>query len=331
MPDFPTGIPDIPNALPSETLFSMHGGLNHAVGTNRILTNLVALATKLGWGSSAPGSTPAVLKRLAAGTSIWGQVVPAELVGPGAGSAYMVLRTTDGVTIVLGKIVNADITAGAVQGGAAGATANIQALSINNGDIAATAGIVYGKLNLANGIQKTDVAAGQLPTLIQSTGYMASNSGAVTFTSIPQGFTALELRLSGRSTIGASLDSARLTINNDTSSSYWNQTLYGGGGTAGANEALAASAELGSLPGASAAANHVGAITVALHGYSRTTLFKTVHSVGYVSWDIAATTHQAQVKGSTWLGTPAAITRLDVVPAGTSWLAGSIVSLYGIP
>lgn len=78
MPDFPTGLPDIANASPSETLFTMHAGASHVTATNRILTNVLALATKLGTGTSAPGATAGLLRRTAAGTSAWGQIAAGD-------------------------------------------------------------------------------------------------------------------------------------------------------------------------------------------------------------------------------------------------------------
>jgi hypothetical protein len=108
MVDFPTGIPDVPDATVAETLFSMHGGLGHVAGTNRMLTNIENLATKLGLGGTAPGATPGVLRRTASGQSAWGQIVG----GPGATS---------------------DIAVGTIIGGAGG---NIAGQTIDNANMA---------------------------------------------------------------------------------------------------------------------------------------------------------------------------------------------------
>lgn len=105
MPDFPTAVPDIPNASPSETLFTMHGGASHVTATNRILTNLQALAAKLGLGSSAPGASAGVLRRTASGQSAWGPVVNAD-VDAAAAIAY-------GKLALGSSIVTADLAANA--------------------------------------------------------------------------------------------------------------------------------------------------------------------------------------------------------------------------
>jgi hypothetical protein len=90
MVDFPAGIPDIPDANPSETLAVMHAGLGHSPVTNRILLNLEQLAAKLGTGASTPGATAAVLRRTAANVSAWGALQPTDIT---PGTAGYVLQT----------------------------------------------------------------------------------------------------------------------------------------------------------------------------------------------------------------------------------------------
>jgi hypothetical protein len=101
MPDFPTAIPtDIPDSVDTETLFSMHGGIGHVPATNRILTNIKALATKLGIanGTGPPGSG-AVLRRTATSQSGWGPVQAGDMVG--GGTANRVLRTQDSSRVAI--------------------------------------------------------------------------------------------------------------------------------------------------------------------------------------------------------------------------------------
>src|SRR5262245_12366652 len=128
MVDFPAGDPDIPTAAATgETLANMHAGVGHPQATNRLLTNIKALGAKLGYGSSLPGATAAVLRRTASGQSGWGQVqagdygagsvANADLAGSiavaklaGGGTANRIVRTTDGSTMVMGQLVGGDIT-----------------------------------------------------------------------------------------------------------------------------------------------------------------------------------------------------------------------------
>lgn len=97
MVDFPTGVPDIPSANGAAPLATMHGAESHSVSTNRILTNLQALATKLGIGSGGPPSTAALLRRTATGQSAWAQAQPADIAG--GGNPNRLLGTVDGTTV----------------------------------------------------------------------------------------------------------------------------------------------------------------------------------------------------------------------------------------
>ncbi|HEY5420134.1 MAG TPA: hypothetical protein VIL10_05320 [Marmoricola sp.] len=78
MVDFPTGTPDIPAAVGANPLATFHTAEAHSTATNRILANLVALATKLGIGASTPGASAGVLRRTGTGQSGWGQVAAGD-------------------------------------------------------------------------------------------------------------------------------------------------------------------------------------------------------------------------------------------------------------
>lgn len=114
MPDFPTGIPDIADANASETLFTMHAGATHVTATNRILTNLRELATKIGIGASPPPGSAAVLRRTATGQSAWGQVQTGDIAASAITSALIADGTIVTGDIADGTIATADLAAGAV-------------------------------------------------------------------------------------------------------------------------------------------------------------------------------------------------------------------------
>lgn len=55
MPDFPSGVPDVPDAVAGVPLASLHGvGVPQSTGLDRTSANLAALATKLGTGAATP-------------------------------------------------------------------------------------------------------------------------------------------------------------------------------------------------------------------------------------------------------------------------------------
>lgn len=71
--EFPTSIPTDHNSTGSETLAQAASGLGHAALHNDHSDEIVAIATKLGTGSSTP-SSGTVLRGTGAGTSGWGDV-----------------------------------------------------------------------------------------------------------------------------------------------------------------------------------------------------------------------------------------------------------------
>lgn len=79
---------------------------------NDLAAAIVAVETKLGLGASVPGGTAAVLRRTAAGSSGWGQVVGADVAGGGA--ANRVLATVDGTTAAMQLATTDMLAAGAV-------------------------------------------------------------------------------------------------------------------------------------------------------------------------------------------------------------------------
>ena len=124
----------------------MHTSVSHSTGMNRAIANILALATKLGIGSSPPAANT-VLRGTGAGTSAFGQIVSGDI--------------TDGT------LVNADVNASAgillskLEGGTSGllksngtvitsgntiASADIADDSITNADVNSAAAIAVTKL-----------------------------------------------------------------------------------------------------------------------------------------------------------------------------------------
>lgn len=148
MPDFPAGIPDIPDSSTFETLFTMHSNVGHAAGTNRILANLRELSRKLGIGASTP-SGPGVLRQGSAGVSAWGLLqaadVGARVLTPGllnaGGTATRVLTTTDGINAAWATLVPGMLGTSAVN-----AATQIAPGIITDTQINTSAGIALTKL-----------------------------------------------------------------------------------------------------------------------------------------------------------------------------------------
>src|SRR4051794_32599057 len=129
MTDFPTGLPDIPDSNVSETLSVMHAGAGHVAGTNRILLNVLALAAKIGIGSSTPGAVAGVLRRTASGISAWGPILAGDYGPLSIGNADIATAAaiavskianvgsgnvlkSNGATNVVGPVLSSDVGGG---------------------------------------------------------------------------------------------------------------------------------------------------------------------------------------------------------------------------
>lgn len=179
-----------------------------------------------------------------------------------------------------------------------------------------------------------DIAVGQAPALIQSSGVLAAPQAFIAFTGIPQAYTSLELRIYGVSTAAVAVDNVRLLINATSTASYYHQAMYAAAGTPSAVEQLGITfGFIGAIPGANAtpAAGWMGLLTAVLHGYATATKVKAVVSTGYAGYGTATGTQQAAINGMTLTGSVAPVTQIQVQPSGGSWGAGTIAALYGYP
>jgi len=160
-----------------------------------------------------------------------------------------------------------------------------------------------------------------------------SGTGTVSFTSIVNTFRHLRVRVSGASTVAASNSSIFIRFNNDSGNNYSWQRLYGNNTSAVASISPlpTTSIEMGSLPGSTAPANEANTTDAVILDYRGTTFNKTIliHS----ALRIAATNvgmFTFQYAGFWFPATPAAINRVDVILTSGNFVAGTVVSLYGM-
>lgn len=154
-------------------------------------------------------------------------------------------------------------------------------------------------------------------------------SSSIVFSSIPQNYTHLQLRISCRSTTAAGLSWSRLRMNSDsTNANYKGHQLYGDGSSAastnfGSESGIAAFLTVGST----GTANVFNAAIIDILDYSNTNKYKTIkvlqgndtNGAGYVIFH-----------SGVWLSTSSinSLTFLDV--NGGNYAQGSIFSLYGV-
>ena len=160
---------------------------------------------------------------------------------------------------------------------------------------------------------------------------LVASTGSISFTSIPQTYSNLQLvadTIGTNSGIGASY--FNIQFNSDNSSSYSVQGVFGVGSSvqgvmvAGTN---ASQAHCGVSPSASDTAGAQSTTTCLVVNYTSSTVPQSwVSSSGY---SCATSSWSGTLCGS-WNTTNAAITRLDFTPVSGSFAAGSAFYLYGL-
>jgi len=124
----------------------MHTSVSHSTGMNRAIANILALATKLGIGSSTPTANT-VLRGTGSGTSAFGQIVSGDITDGTLvnadvnASAGILLSKLEGGTSGLLKSNGTVITSGNTIG-----SADIADDSITNADVNSAAAIAVTKL-----------------------------------------------------------------------------------------------------------------------------------------------------------------------------------------
>jgi hypothetical protein len=155
-----------------------------------------------------------------------------------------------------------------------------------------------------------------------------SGSGAGrTFTSIPQTYTHLQLRLYLRDTAASSPSVSFLRFNGDTGNNYTYHYLRGNG-TTGSASAVTAQGFMTApyVPGSTELANNYGCVVIDILDYTNTNKNTTVRSLG--GYDNNGSGIISLFSGL-WLNT-AAITSIQTGAAGASDDTYSHLALYGI-
>ncbi len=154
-------------------------------------------------------------------------------------------------------------------------------------------------------------------------------SSSIVFSSIPQNYTHLQLRISCRSTTAAGLSWSRLRMNGDsTNANYKGHQLYGDGTTAastnfGSESGIAAFLTVGST----GTANVFNAVIIDILDYSNTNKYKTIKVLQGNDTNGAG---YAIFHSGVWMSTSSinSLTFLDV--NGGNYAQNSIFSLYGV-
>lgn len=167
--------------------------------------------------------------------------------------------------------------------------------------------------------------------LAEATGTGAS--GVLTFSSIPQTFGEIYLRLYGRSTVVGTGADVLLTLNGNTTAANYDY-VYGriAGTTPSGLENLGSNAYIlvTQIPGASSPANLQGSGRFWIPEYANAASFKSLNGLGAGSFDLVT----GDFRPSFWGGVvelTAAITSLALTLSTGNWATTSKAVLYGLP
>jgi hypothetical protein len=162
---------------------------------------------------------------------------------------------------------------------------------------------------------------------IATTTLANSTTNTVTFSSIPQDYTHLQIRGIGRITQASSDTNIYIRFNSDSGTNYSAHYLYGTGASAlsggGANELVTIPFR---VTGANSTANIFGVGVVDILDYANTNKFKTMRSI---------TGHDQNGAGAAWFfsnnwRSTSAITSITFTPDGGNFAQYTSFALYGI-
>lgn len=219
--------------------------------------------------------------------------------------------------VTTGKLADANVTTGKLAAGAAtGAT------------LGADVATLTGAQTLTN---KTLDATSNARVRI-SAQTLAGAVANINVNGIPQGFRTLVLELVGRGDAAAISAGVGVKFNGSVDASYNAETTQTvGGGATGVDQTAGTTANIGTIPAASAPANAAGVIVLTIPAFTGTTFRKVGTATGGYTNADTTTGHVQSSAYIEWTGT-AAITSLAVVClGGGNFVAGTMLAVYGEP
>jgi len=158
---------------------------------------------------------------------------------------------------------------------------------------------------------------------------LGSSTASVTFSSIPQTYTDLVLRISARSDYSSVLEQFKITFNGDSSAIYSYTYLRGNGAAASSSQDLTNTYALGAggADGNTSTASTFGNAEIYLPNYTSTTS-KPLSFFG--ANETNATNAYLTASANLYRNTTAISSILIAPAAGSNWLTNSSFYLYGL-
>lgn len=160
---------------------------------------------------------------------------------------------------------------------------------------------------------------------------LGGSAASVVLSSIPQTYTALKIVTQARGDFAAGSIAWGLRFNSDATAIYnFQQDIVNGTSVTASQAQNETRGYLGEISAASAGANCAAQHEVTIQNYTGTTFFKTATThMTMVTGTGASGIHIRQI-GTLWRST-AAITSITLLPDSGNFIAGTKVSLYGMP
>ena len=156
----------------------------------------------------------------------------------------------------------------------------------------------------------------------------SGGTGTITFSSIPAGYTHLQVRAFGQTDRGSvSYDGAQMRINSDTASNYSSHTIVGTGASASSGSLLTTYMQLPWVGFGTTTGSNWGGAVIDILDYLDTNKFKTVRALGGADGNGSGF---VTLTSGNWRSS-SAITSITFVPdGGTTWSQHTQFALYGI-
>jgi hypothetical protein len=163
---------------------------------------------------------------------------------------------------------------------------------------------------------------------IASTTVGAGGAGSIIFSSIPQNFTHLQVRMNVRSAYAGLIAGGFFRLNNDSGGNYTYHYLAGAGGSASSGGATSSSvAYVGDLVAATSTSSVFSNVVLDILDYTNVNKYKTTRALS--GYD-ANGSGNVFLASSLWLNTNA-ITQIEILGGGGGALAQyTTIQLYGI-
>lgn len=187
-------------------------------------------------------------------------------------------------------------------------------------------------LNLSSQSLNVPAYSGGGLTRIAQVVVVGSTTTNITFSSIPQTFTNLEIKCSGETDYSGGADNLSAQVNGDTGAHYsYSYVLGGNTVTTQAVTNGGTSWLIGGLTGATVMTTQQGEADINISGYSGTTFGKTFNSHTTRANGSASVPNTDNILLNGEWNSTAAITSVKLFPGlGTNFVAGTICTLYGL-